>query len=165
MRQARRCGGILNAVRAKAFPLPFFVASVEGQTRSTPKQTCTPRPSHVVYGGTAIEARRPHRVENGEGLVTTVMTRVHTMGRTIDIYAFKLKRPGVAPSWLGSLTVEIPGEGTLPLAWTRLPGDRLCICLGQVAASMRTHGGAAAHRLTDVVEALILAGAGLGLSN
>jgi hypothetical protein len=157
--------------------------SVEGETWSSPKQTCTPKPSNVVYGGSAMEARRPHRVEKGEGFVTTVMARAHTMGRTIDIYAFKLnhefvpdmaatstrrfgkvlastsvhapegegppggavslsiegsgtrprgatlsaaapfsgsatyrKRPGVAPSWLGSLTVEIPGEGTLPLA-------------------------------------------------
>jgi hypothetical protein len=158
--------------------------SVEGQTRSSPRQTCTPKPSHVVYGGTTMEVRRPHRVEKGEGFVTTVMARAHTMGRTIDIYAFKLnhefvpdmaatstrrfgkvltstsvhapegeeegpgeavrlsiegsgtrprgavlsaaapfsggatyrKRPGVAPSWLGSLAVEIPGEGTLPLA-------------------------------------------------
>jgi hypothetical protein len=157
--------------------------SIEGETRSSPKQTCAPKPSKVVSRGTAMEARRPHRVEKGEGLVTTVMARAHTMGRTIDIYAFKLnhefvpdmaatstrrfgnvlastsvhapdgeegpeqgvrlsikesgtrprgatlgaaapfsgsatyrKRPGVAPSWLGSLTVEIPGEGTLPLA-------------------------------------------------
>jgi hypothetical protein len=157
--------------------------SVEGETWSSPKQTCTPKPSKVVYGGTAMEARRAHRVEKGEGFVTTVMARAHTMGRTIDIYAFKLnhefvpdvaatstrrfgkvltstsvhapdgeegpgeavrlsingggtrpqgavlsaaapfsgsatyrKRSGVAPTWLGSLAVEIPGEGTLPLA-------------------------------------------------
>jgi hypothetical protein len=157
--------------------------SVEGQTWSSPKQTCTPKPSNVVYGRTAMEARRPHRVEKGEGFVTTVMARAHTMGRTIDIYALKLnhefvpdmaatstrrfgkvltstsvhapegeegpgeavglsidgdgtrprgatlsaaapfsgsatyrKAPGAAPSWLGSLAVEIPGEGTLPLA-------------------------------------------------
>jgi hypothetical protein len=155
---------------------------VEGQTWSSPKQTCTPKPSKVVYGGSAIEARRAHRVEKGESFVTTVMARAHTMGRTIDLYAIKLnhefvpdmaatstrrfgkvlastsvhapegegpgeavslsikgrgtrprgaalsaaapfsgsatyrKRPGVAPSWLGSLAVEIPGEGTLPLA-------------------------------------------------
>jgi hypothetical protein len=157
--------------------------SVKGETWSSPKQTCTPKPSKVVYGGSAIEARRPHRVEKGEAFVTTVMARAHTMGRTIDLYAFKLnhelvpdmaatstrrfgkvlastsvhapegeegpeaavrlsisgggtrprgaalsaaapfsgsatyrKQPGVAPSWLGSLAVEIPGEGTLPLA-------------------------------------------------
>jgi hypothetical protein len=156
--------------------------SVEGETWSSPKQTCTPKPSKVVYGGTAKEARRAHRVEKGEGFVTTVMARAHTMGRTIDVYALKLnhefvpdmaatstrrfgkvlastsvhvpeeegpggavslsiegsgtrprgatlsaaapfsgsatyrKRPGAAPSWLGSLAVEIPGEGTLPLA-------------------------------------------------
>jgi hypothetical protein len=157
--------------------------SVEGQTWSSPRQTCTPKPSNVVYGGPAMEARPGHRVERGEGLLTTVMARAHTMGRTIDIYALKLnhefvpdmaatstrrfgkvltstsvhppegekgpgeavrlsidgggtrpraatlsaaapfsgsatyrKRPGVAPSWLGSLEVEIPGEGTLPLA-------------------------------------------------
>lgn len=157
--------------------------SIEGETRSSPKQICTPKPSQIVYGGTAMQARRPHRVEKGEGSVTTVMARAHTLGRTIDIYAVKLihefvpdmaatstrrfgkvlastsvhapegeegpgeavglsingagtrprgavlsaaapfsgsatyrKRPGVEPSWLGSLAVEIPGEGTLPLA-------------------------------------------------
>jgi hypothetical protein len=156
--------------------------SVEGQTWSSPKQTCTPKPSKAVSGGGAMEARRgAHQVEKGEGFVTTVMARAHTMGRTIDVYAFKLshefvpdmaatstrrfgtvltstsvhapegegpgqavrlsigsgtrpldaklsaaapfsgsatyrKRPGIAPSWLGSLAVEIPGEGTLPLA-------------------------------------------------
>lgn len=156
--------------------------SVEGETWSSPKQTCTPKPSKVVYGRTAMEVPRAHRVEKGEGFVTTVMARAHTMGRTIDVYALKLnhefapdmaatstrrfgkvlastsvhapegegpgeavslsikgrgtrprgaalsaaapfsgsatyrKRPGVAPSWLGSLAVEIPGEGTLPLA-------------------------------------------------
>jgi hypothetical protein len=35
------------------------------------------------------------------------------------------KRPGVAPSWLGSLAVEIPGEGTLPLAG---PGFHAILC-------------------------------------
>jgi hypothetical protein len=35
------------------------------------------------------------------------------------------KRPGTAPSWLGSLAVEIPGEGTLPLTG---PGFRAIIC-------------------------------------
>jgi hypothetical protein len=35
------------------------------------------------------------------------------------------KRPGTAPTWLGSLAVEIPGEGTLPLAG---PGFRAIIC-------------------------------------
>lgn len=155
--------------------------SVEGQTWSSPKQTCTPKLSHA-HGRTAMEAR-PHLVEKGEGFVTTLMARAHTMGRTIDVYAVKLnhefvpdmaatstrrfgkvlastsvhapegedgpgvaarlsikgsgtrprgamlsasapfsgsasyrKRPGAAPSWLGSLAVEIPGEGTLPLA-------------------------------------------------
>ncbi|HYG96061.1 MAG TPA: hypothetical protein VD741_03040 [Solirubrobacterales bacterium] len=34
-------------------------------------------------------------------------------------------RPGAAPSWLGSLAVEIPGEGTLPLAG---PGFRAILC-------------------------------------
>jgi hypothetical protein len=157
--------------------------NVEGQAWSSPKQTCTPKPSNVAYGGNAItRARRPHRVEKGEGFLTTVMARAHMLGRTIDIYAFKLnhefvpdmaatstrrfgevltatsvhppegegpgeaaslsisgsgtrprgavlsaaapfsgsaayrKRAGSPPSWLGSLAVEIPGEGTLPLA-------------------------------------------------
>jgi hypothetical protein len=62
----------------------------EGQTSHAPKRTCTPKPSRIVYGGTVMEARRAHRVEKGEGGVTTVMARAHTMGRTIDIYAFKL---------------------------------------------------------------------------
>jgi len=35
------------------------------------------------------------------------------------------KRPGAAPSWLGSLAAEIPGEGTLPLAG---PGFRAALC-------------------------------------
>jgi hypothetical protein len=156
--------------------------SVEGQAWSSPEQTCTPRPSNVVYGPASMEIRRPRRVEKGEGFVTTVMARAHRLGRTIDVYAFKLnhefvpdmaatstrrfgkvltstsvhppegegpgeaarlsingggtrprgaalsaaapffgsatyrKQPGAAPSWLGSLAVEIPGEGTLPLA-------------------------------------------------
>jgi hypothetical protein len=157
--------------------------SVEGETWSSPKQVCDAKPSNVVSGGDTMEARRPHIVEKGEGLVTTVMARAHMMGRTIDVYAVKLnhefvpdmaatstrrfgkvvastsvhapegaalpgeavslsidgagtrprgavlsaaapfsgnaiyrKRPGVAPSWLGSLAVEIPGEGLLPLA-------------------------------------------------
>jgi hypothetical protein len=35
------------------------------------------------------------------------------------------KRPGMKPTWLGSLAVEIPGEGTLPLAG---PGFRAALC-------------------------------------
>lgn len=35
------------------------------------------------------------------------------------------KRPGMKPTWLGSLAVEIPGEGTLPLAG---PGFRAAVC-------------------------------------
>jgi hypothetical protein len=35
------------------------------------------------------------------------------------------KRPGQAPSWLGSLAADIPGEGTLPLAG---PGFHAVVC-------------------------------------
>jgi hypothetical protein len=35
------------------------------------------------------------------------------------------KQPGMRPSWLGSLAVEIPGEGTLPLVG---PGFRAILC-------------------------------------
>ena len=164
----------------------------EGQTWHAPKRTCTPKPSHVTYGGPEMDRRVGQREADSESFVKTFMARAHLMARTIDLYAVRIegrvidmaatstrrfgpvlvstsvhgpedevagpgkavelsilgsgprprgaslsasapfsgsatyrKRPGTAPSWLGSLAVEMPGEGTLPLAG---PGFDAVLC-------------------------------------
>jgi hypothetical protein len=164
----------------------------EGQTWHAPKRTCTPKPSHVSYGGPEVAKRIGQREAESGSFVKTFVARAHLMARTIDLYATKIqgevidmaatstrrfgpvlvstsvhapegeaaapgkavelsivgsgprprgaglsaaapfsgsatyrKRPGTAPSWLGSLAVEMPGEGTLPLAG---PGFHAILC-------------------------------------
>ncbi|HEX4752279.1 MAG TPA: hypothetical protein VH268_05235 [Solirubrobacterales bacterium] len=154
----------------------------EAHTSQAPKRTCTPKPQHIVHGGseTAVAARA--LTEEEFTPLRVFLARAHTLGRLIDLYAFDLngevvdaaatstrrfgavlvettvhapdgeegpgkaaeltisgkdprpdgakltvgtpfsgtatfdKKPGAAPTWLGSLKVKIPGEGTLPLA-------------------------------------------------